>query len=289
VSEKKIFSYCLWKRVLIFTIPLAIVLLYRLDLLKLEVFQAKSGTYFLTHWYEVIFLALVLCLIPTYPVVFNEMSARFVIDSTGITKKTFSSKRSLRWKDIFEYRDLLYRLVLLPVKSGKSICVDYFMNLSKIDRFNSDVVLFCKKNEVNMLVKPLTRKLIWGVRKINIICGLIGFCGLAVIIFPVDFVFPGMLAGVCHIFLGLVITFFQRSLDSEYSSYWIFNHTSNIIFFFLPLVLLCWALNSGGFIYPVLGAITYICGFVSMSGVMETLLVERNNPDEGRKLVAGIS
>ena len=289
MCEGKIFRYCLWKRVLIFTIPVAIVLLYRLNALKLELFQAKSGAYFLMSWYDAVFAALVVGLIPTYLVVFNEMAARFVVGPAGITKKTLLSERSLKWKDVFEYRDLLYRLVLLPVKSGRSICVDYFMNLSRIDEFNTDVIRFCKKNEVNMLVKPLTRRLIWGIRNVNIVCGLIVFCGLSVVVFPVDFVFPGMLAGVCHLFLGLVMTFFQRSLDSEHGSYQILNHALNIIFLFVPLALLCWALGAVGVRYYVLGVISYIGGFMSMTGAMEILLVERDNPDKGRRLVADVS
>jgi len=286
--SRKVYEYSLWWRIAVIAIPLAAAVLYRWNGLKLELFQQTSGVAILLNRYDIVYAVLAVRLLTPYVLVLYVVSARFVIDSTGITKKSLFGLMSLKWNDIFEYRDLMYVLELLPLKSRQKLYIDYYMNLSESDEFNKDVIRFCKKNEVNMLVKPATRRLIWGVPNAYLIFGLVFFSGIAVVFFPVDLVFPGMMAGTVHVFLCGAFVFISRWLDSNSGPYRILSHALFIVLFLVPLIVLAAPLWGRAPWPAYCGVSSYVTGFMGISGVLEMMFRERQHADEGRMLVSTV-
>lgn len=285
MSGKKVYKYSRLWRLIFFTIPPLAVYVSFLGAYKIEVVQEQLHVKSLLVQYDLILLILTAMLVLPYFFLLFMFFQKFIITGEGITKKNFLYSRAIAWKEIFEYRDHLCDIELVPINVKNTIRVDTYYNLEDHKQFNYELVRRCKREEANMLVKPGTRHLMPIKLDSRLIFLLFIFCGFAVMFFKIDAAFLGITAGVAYVYLSYIISLTHRNLNRRAAPSRAIHYAIYLLLLFISLCLLIQPLLGKSFLYIAALASSYFAGFWAASGLMTLLLPERKDPEEGRKIV----
>jgi len=291
VPVQKIYRYSLIWRLGIFCIPPVSFLFALVCRTKVEVVQEQLNAESLLANYELVLIILAGLIVVPYLLFCIKFSRKFIISDSDITEKGLFRSRNIQWKDVFEYRDMLFEIVLMPVDRKNIIDVDNYCNIKEIKQFNREIVHHCRQAEVNMMIRPMTRNIMPINPGIYPTFLLMIFLGLAVMFFNVEAVFMGIAAGVVYVFLSFSVSLIQRRFGRDEDA----SKAIHLAIYFLlgiaPVIILINPLWDKSFGSLVIQCITYIAGYLAGSEIMTLLLMKQREakesgkvlfPDEGR-------
>lgn len=124
--DKKIFRYSLlWRITFTITVPL----IFGLVLIYLE----NTGS---TLNFNFVIILAALSFVP-YSFLVYKFMGKYIAGEKQITEKNLFSSRTLKWKNIIEYRDFFTVIVLMPLVVRKSINIYFYRNIARYENLRS--------------------------------------------------------------------------------------------------------------------------------------------------------
>ncbi len=231
-------------------------------------------------------LAALVCL--PYFFLLAKSFERFILTSKGITKRGLFRSQTILWRGIFEYRDMLSYIELVPIKRKNCLNIDNYCNLKEIERFNNEIIHRCEKVEANLLVRNRSKHLIPVKPSPFLIFILLLLSGIAVIFLDVDIALLGIMGGITYVYLSFIFFLLHRMLNPAENPSPIMHYVMYLLLLLIPIVLLSQPLWGSSFGYVVAQAGTYLVGFLAGSGLTSFLLPERKSEEEGRRIIIAI-
>jgi len=86
------------------------------------------------------------------------LSGSFRIGPEGVSRHWFGRRRTLPWSKILECRDFLNQIQIIPARQADTIYLQFYNNLVRPVTFHTTLMRYATKYEVNLMMRPTTRR-----------------------------------------------------------------------------------------------------------------------------------
>jgi hypothetical protein len=242
-------------------------------------------------------LAIVLSALSFIPYFFLilKFSEKYITDDVELMQCNTFVRRTLKWKDIIEYRDFFNVIVLMPILVKKSIHIYFYRNIKDYIGLRKYFTNKSLKYEVNMMSRKRDRIfLIIDIGTTAILCLII----TAIIAVSVLHRFPffdsgvlltGIISGMFFVLCSVAIWMLLNDLTIIAREYTHVMATIMSITFMVPMLITASpALEKSGFSFAIF-LFTYLLGYVMGWGGMSAFFPNREPKKKIKVLNEGIN
>jgi hypothetical protein len=147
------FPYSPVWRALAFFVPAAI---FAFAILRLIAHSREANAF--DDLYVVVALACAAVTVGPHLFIAAALSGSLRIGDDGVTRTWFGRRHTLAWSRILEVRDFLNQIQVIPARESDTIYVQFYHNLVRPVTFHKTLIQFARKYEVNLMLRPTTRR-----------------------------------------------------------------------------------------------------------------------------------
>ena len=203
------------------------------------------------------------------------LSGSFRVGDEGVSRVWLGRRRTLPWSKILEVRDFLNQIQVIPARQSDTIYVQFYQNLVRPTTFHKTLIAHARKFEVNLMLRPTTRRFLPVRWRQLVLLGLIGCTGI--VLLAVRLAVTRVHAGVMVVGLlaGCTYTTLSAALWMTVSKSHKRIRAQAIVFIalysFVMLMPLMVVLLRGGLAVtgnPLVAIAAYLFGYFSGSGLV---------------------
>ena len=227
------------------------------------------------HVYRIV--ALVCAVVGLVPHLFiaATLSGSFRVGADGVSHNWFGFKHTLAWPKILECRDFLNQIQIIPARQADTIYVQFYQNLVRPLTFHKTLIWYARKHEVNLMMRPTTRRFLPIRWRTLVLLGLI--IGTGIVLVTVNafhtevyqaMMLVGLLAGLTYTTLSVALWISVSKSHKRIRAQGLLFYSLYLVMLLLPLLVLAArelgrpGLNVG------LYALAYLFGYFSGSGLL---------------------
>jgi len=259
------FAYSPVWRLLAFVLPAVIFCFVIRGLVRMHVPQAY------------LFVAIVYAVVAVGPHLFiaATLSGSFRIGAEGVSRNWFGFKRTLAWPKILECRDFLNQIQIIPARQADTIYVQFYHNLVRPVTFHKTLIWYARKHEVNLMLRPTTRRFLPIRWRTIVLLGLI--VGTGVMLVTVNafrteayqaVMLVGLLAGCTSTTVSVALWVSISKSHKRIRAQGTLFCAIYVVMLLLPLMVLGAREASNHNVNLGLYAVAYLFGYFSGSGLL---------------------
>ena len=148
IETSTAFAYSPVWRLLAFLVPAALFFFVIRNLKRIGMEQA----------YLVVAFASAAVTLGPHLFIAATLSGSFRIGPEGVSRLWFGLRRTLAWSKILECRDFLNQIQIIPARQADTIYLQFYNNLVRPVTFHTTLMRYATKYEVNLMMRPTTRR-----------------------------------------------------------------------------------------------------------------------------------
>jgi hypothetical protein len=203
------------------------------------------------------------------------LSGSFRIGHEGVTRAWFGRHRTLAWSKILEVRDFLNQIQVIPARQHETIYVQFYHNLVRPVTFHETLIRFARTYEVNLMLRPTTRRFLPIRWRTLVLLGLIIGTGLVLLTVRLlrtqvhgGVMVIGLLAGCTYTTVSAALWMTVSKSHKRIRAQALLFYSLYATVLLMPLLVLGARELGRPFVNPVLYTIAYLFGFFSGSGLL---------------------
>ncbi len=203
------------------------------------------------------------------------LSGSIRIGPEGVTRKWLGHGRTLEWPKILECRDFLNQIQIIPARQPDTIYVQFYHNLVRPVTFHSTLIRYARKYEVNLMLRPTTRRFLPIRWRTLVLLGLIIGTGLVLLTVRLlrtqvhgEVMVIGLLAGCTYTTVSAALWMTVSKSHKRIRAQALLFYALYAAVLLLPLMVLGAREVGKPLVNPLLYAVAYLFGFFSGSGLL---------------------
>jgi hypothetical protein len=205
----------------------------------------------------------------------GTLSGAVVIGHEGVTRRWLWRRHRLRWSRILEVRDFLNQIQVIPAKESDTIYVQFYHNLVRPTTFHKALINGARKYEVNLMLRPTTRRFLPIRWKSIVLLGLIVGTGLALLAVRAfrtrqygDVMVIGLLAGCTYTTVSAALWMTVSKSHKRIRAQALLFYSLYVAVLLMPLLVLGGREIGKLHINLLVYTLAYLFGFFSGSGLL---------------------
>ena len=270
ISDSIRFAYSPVWRALAFFVPTAIFAFAIRGLVNTSVRDSLEKDVFVVS-------AIVCAVVAAGPHLFIAavLSGSFRVGDEGVSRVWFGRRHTLPWTQILEVRDFLNQLQVIPARQPDTIYIQFYNNLVRPVTFHKTLIAHARKFEVNLMLRPTTRRFLPIRWRELVLLGLIVGTGLVLLAIRLSItrvhtgvMLVGLLAGCTYTTLSAALWMTVSKSHKRIRAQAIVFITLYFFVMLMPLMVI--VLRGGPTVTgnPFIAVAAYLFGYFSGSGLV---------------------